>query len=392
MALHAAAYRNVTPITQIGGFDLQLSEVPQGADLLIVGVRVYVQDRRVRAGTPLDAYFNTWRGRVQEHWDDRIMFESQAGDRLRVRFDLQLTNAVGSCHFPVELLDGYAQSSGLKFPSAHADPFGGRAYLTLMDQDHLPYHEANAANIALGQVPPAPNPRTLALHAERERVIGAAPGGQATFDVPMTRTGDLWSVDLAAQEGLNAFCAALTNTPNWLVAPPILVHSASGSRDKADALAAAAMQYLRGRGVTTRISTDAQHTSRHFKLPWSPSATTAVVRIEVEGLSAMFKEWRSDYVVSSHEFGHLIGLPDEYLDYTGMSNATIRNSQPLWDAACGLAHVPKRNWHAQANESIMSLGTRLYPAHATTLWVALDVMTQQPPNSMPAANWKVVSP
>ena len=392
MSLHDVTRRNVTPLTQIGGFDLQLTTVPQGMDLLTVGISVFVQDRRLRGTSSLDAYVQTWRGRIQEIWDDRIAFESKSGDRVRVRFDLQLTNALGGCHFPVELLDGYAQSSGLKFPSALCDPFAGRPYLTLMDQDHLPYHEANAANIALGQVPPAPNPRTLALHAERERVVGAAPGGQAIFDVPMSLLGNVWSVDQSAHQALDAFCAALTNTPNWLVAPPILIHSESGLQHKADALADGLLQYLRGRGVTTKIATDAQRTRRHFKLPWTPSATTAVVRLEVEGLSEMFREWRSDYVVSSHEFGHLLGLPDEYLDYSGMSNATIKNSQPLWDAACTLAGVPLRNWHAQANESIMSLGRRVYPAHAATLWVALDVLTQQFPNNLPAASWRVISP
>jgi alpha-D-ribose 1-methylphosphonate 5-triphosphate synthase subunit PhnH len=54
--------------------------------------------------------------------------------------------------------------------------------------------------------------------------------------------------------------------------------------------------------------------------------------------------------------------------------------------------VPTRNWHAQANQSMMSLGTRLYPAHAATLLMALDSLTQDAPNNMPAGEWRVRLP
>jgi len=390
MALQATTRRDINPVTGIGGFDLTITPVPHGVSLLTVGIRVFVNDRRANATSTLDAYINTWRGRVQEHWDDKFEFESSAGERLKVRFDLQRSAAAGGCHFPVELLDGYAQSSGLKFPSNNYDPFGGRTYLTLMDQDNLEYFIASAASLLSGNV--AVNQRTIALDAARQQVIGAAPGGQAIFDVPMTKAGNTWDVDLAARPGLDAFCAAVVNTPNWLVPPPLLIHSASGLQEKAGALAAAVLNYIRGRGVTAKIGTDAVTTSKRFKAPWTPSATTAVVRVEVEGVSEMYKQWKSDYVVSSHEFGHLIGLPDEYLDYSGMSNATIRGSQPLWDAACTTARVPLRNWHAQANDSMMSLGTRLYPAHASTIWYALDSLTQDHPNNMPPADWRVRTP
>jgi hypothetical protein len=390
MALQGVTRRNVTPITGLGGFDLTLAPVPRGIDVLTVSVRVYVADKRIKPSTSLDDYISNWRGRVAEIWNDKIEFQSKSGDRVKVRFDLQRTASLGGCHFPVELLDGYAQSSGLKFPNANTDPFGGRIYLTLMDQDNLEYHVAAAETLKSGNV--GMTPRTIALVAARDAVIGAAPGGQAIFDVGLVKVGNAWSVDPACRPALDAFCAALVNTPNWLVPPPLLIHSSSGLQSKADALADAVKNYILGRGVTAKISTDPVKTKKRFKAPWTPSATTAVVRVEVEGVSEMYKNWKSDYVVSAHEFGHLIGLPDEYLDYSGMTNEAIRKSQPLWDNACKLANVATRNWHGQGNDSIMSLGRRLYPAHAVTILEALDSLMQDHPNRMPAASWTVSSP
>lgn len=390
MALTGTTRRNVVPITGLGGFDLTLAAAPNGISILTVSVRVHVADKRLAPSTSLDNYISDWRARVAEVWNDKIEFRSNAGDRVKVRFDLQQTAALGGCHFPVELLDGYAQSSGLKFPNPTTDPFGGRIYLTLMDQDNLEYHVAAADTLRSGNV--GMTPRTLTLNTARQNVIGAAPGGQAIFDVGLVKTGTVWNVDPACTQALNAFCDALNNTPNWLVPPPLLIHSSSGLQNKADALADAVRNYIRGRGVTAKVSTDAVKTTKRFKAPWTSSSTTARVRIEVEGIAEMYKNWKSDYVVSAHEFGHLIGLPDEYLDYSGMTNDTIRKSQPLWDNACNLANVPPRNWHGQGNDSSMSLGRRLYPAHAATIFVALDSLTQDIPNNMPAASWSVVSP
>lgn len=390
MALTGTSRRNVTPITGLGGFDLTLAAAPDGTSILTVGVRVYVADKRITPSTWLDNYISDWRARVAEVWNDKIEFRSTGGDRVKVRFDLQHTSALGGCHFPVELLDGYAQSSGLKFPNAITDPFGGRIYLTLMDQDNLEYHVAAAGSLQAGNV--GVTPRTIALDSVRQSVIGAAPGGQAIFDVGLVKTGNVWNIDPVCTQALNAFCTALINTPNWLVPPPLLIHSSSGLQHKADALADAVKNYIRGRGVLAKVTTDAVKTKKRFKAPWTPSATTARVRIEVEGIAEMYKNWKSDYVVSAHEFGHLIGLPDEYLDYSGMTNDTIRKSQPLWDAACMLAKVPQRNWHTQGNDSTMSLGRRLYPAHAATIFVALDSLMQDVPNKMAAGSWSVVSP
>ncbi|NJM10883.1 MAG: hypothetical protein HC889_02265 [Synechococcaceae cyanobacterium SM1_2_3] len=220
----------------------------------------------------------------------------------------------------------------------------------------------------------------------------AAPGGVASFDVNMTKAGGIWTVDPAEQAALNHFCGAITNTPAWLVQPPLLVHSESGLQGKANDLVQAAVNYIRGRGVVGRIDTDPTKVNKKFRWPWTAHKTAAVVRITVQSVNEMVKDWQSDYVVTAHEFGHCIGIPDEYLDYSAFSNATIKNSQPLWDTLCTNYGAPQRNWHDQYNDSMMSIGRTIYKAHGVTICHALDTMTQGGPNNMGARSWTVVGP
>ena len=95
-----------------------------------------------------------------------------------------------------------------------------------------------------------------------------------------------------------------------------------------------------------------------------------------------------DNVVSAHEFGHLLGLPDEYLNY-GIhmgGNATMVASQPKWDALCGQHNpaVATRPWNDAYNGSIMSVGTTLHAAHAITLWDCLQKASGD--------DWTIVAP
>jgi len=395
MTLQAVTKRNITPITGIGGFDLNLVPVFGADSILNVTVNVFVQDVQLNvAKVPVATFINDWNGRINEIWNNKIRFQSKStGETIKVQFNVQSTASKGGANMPLLLSDGYASSSGIKFPQSGHDPFAGDVYLQLMAQDNSEYYIAQANQLQTGVLPyTEANKRAGSLDDWRQNVISYAPNGAAMFDVPMTKSGDIWSVDILARPALTAFCSALTNTPEWLVPPPIIIHSASGIQEKADSLAQGIIIFMQSLGVNAKIAKDAVRTKKHFKAPWSSSSTTAVVRVEVEGVAEMVKEWKNKYVVSAHEFGHCLGIPDEYLDYSGFSNATIKNSQPMWDAICTLVGVPKRNWHGQWNDSIMSIDRRLYPAHAVTLWFELDLLTQSFPNNYPPADWKILSP
>jgi hypothetical protein len=88
------------------------------------------------------------------------------------------------------------------------------------------------------------------------------------------------------------------------------------------------------------------------------------------------------YRVADHEFGHVLGLPDEYQCYDSLppsAPAAIRNSQNRFRELCPAANVPVPEIATEGrnvfNSSIMSAGTEVLKAHYTTLWKALCDLT-----------------
>lgn len=405
MPLQAQTQNNVNAFTGFGQFDLQLAPV-HGGGLLNVNVRLRYVDARANPTVPLHAWANQHAAAVTNYWNNKFRFRSAGGDVVSVRFNVTSVNA--GEHFTVRLNDGaYGSGSGLKFAHGglNGDPCNvgiGNVYLDLNDPDCLPYYLGNATTLQTGVINPD---RMGLLMGERQRVVNAVVGNVATqgggatqadfFDVPLTRNvGGGWSVAVGARAGLDAFCQAIAATPAWLGQPALVIHATSGLRDKLTEMINTVELYVRARGVTGQIGRDPTKTRRKFKMPFTAQSQTATVRVEIADTLTMVRNWQSLYCVAAHEFGHCIGLPDEYLDYSGFTNMTIRNSQPLWDQLCGVneANVPTRNWHGQFNDSMMSIGDRLYPCHAVTLWKALDDMMQNAPNSMAAQSWIVEAP
>jgi hypothetical protein len=397
MPLQAQTQNNITAFTGFGQFDLQLAPV-HGGGLLNVNVRLRYVDVRANPTATLQQWANQHAAAVANYWNNKIRFRSAGGDVVSVRFNVSAVTA--GEHFAVRLNDGaYGSGSGLKFAHGglNGDPCNvgiGNVYLDLNDPDCLPYYLGNATTLQGGVINPD---RMMLLMNERTRIVTTRGVGAAQadfFDVPLTRNGAGWTVSVGAQAGLTAFCQAVAATPGWLGQPGLVIHATSGIRDKLTEMLNTVERYLRAHGVTGQIGRDPTKTLRKFRVPFTAHAQTATVRVEIADTQTMVRNWQSLYCVAAHEFGHCIGLPDEYLDYSNFNNMTIRNSQPRWDQLCGVnqANVPTRNWHGQFNDSMMSIGDRLYPCHAVTLWKALDDMTQNAPNSMNAQSWTIEAP
>lgn len=375
MPLAPQTHNNVAAATGFGWFDLVI-QPPS----LEIRTKVFVQLGPNLGVFNKDEYLATWQERITELWDDKIRFRSQNGDLLTTKFRVQEVGAVENCHLPLRIELGYAGNSGIKLPKEGM--FGGtRWYLELRTQDNLPYHQAAQANILSGALGGA---RAAMFLDEQTRVQRATPGGAQSFDVTLDRQrNNTWLVAPASQPTLNAVCVAIAGTPAHLPQPPIKVKASSGIADKATNLANTVIQYMRLRGVNAPATVFETHvTAKKFRLPGTAHKPTATVTVEVLPAGEMYKRLQpgqaiADYVVSAHEFGHMLGIPDEYLSYDTYQNATIRNSQPLWDLLCD-AHVPPvahRDWRNAFNESMMSVGTTIYKAHAVTIWDALEKKT-----------------
>jgi hypothetical protein len=78
------------------------------------------------------------------------------------------------------------------------------------------------------------------------------------------------------------------------------------------------------------------------------------------------------YSVGEHEFGHMLGLPDEYQNNT---TGTLGTQQTLFMALVTAAGVPGPAVWGVRTASQMADGVDVLPRHYVTLWEALARMT-----------------
>lgn len=78
------------------------------------------------------------------------------------------------------------------------------------------------------------------------------------------------------------------------------------------------------------------------------------------------------YSVAEHEFGHLLGLPDEYQNNTTGRLGTAQTNYMALVTGAGVQGPPVWGVHTS---SVMSAGVDVLPRHYVTLWEALGRMT-----------------
>ena len=78
------------------------------------------------------------------------------------------------------------------------------------------------------------------------------------------------------------------------------------------------------------------------------------------------------YSVGEHEFGHMLGLPDEYQNNT---TGVLGTTQTLYSGLVTAAGVPGPAVWGADTASQMSVGIDVLPRHYVTLWEALGRMT-----------------
>ena len=78
------------------------------------------------------------------------------------------------------------------------------------------------------------------------------------------------------------------------------------------------------------------------------------------------------YSVGEHEFGHMLGLPDEYQNNT---TGVLGTQQTLYSGLVTAAGVPGPAVWGVDTASQMSNGIDVLPRHYVTLWEALGRMT-----------------
>ena len=377
MPLVRTTYANCQPTLGWGGFDLEVIPPNQ----LQVHIRCYFEVEPAVGPVNIGQFLVAWQGAVSAKWDNRIRIRSNVApnEELSVTFHMAQAGTLAGCHFPVLIkAGGYAAGAGLYFPTPGL--FGGaRMHLKLGVFDNQSWLQGSAVNINAG----IPGARALMFMDERDRVVNAMPGqGTPGFhdnlDIQMNLAGGQWSVAVADQPALDNLCAGLAATPPWLPQPAVRISSSSGVQTKVDTITTNVRNYMMARGVdNVSIDRNPIVTRKKFRMPFRAPNTTKGVTIEVLPVPEMVRRTRAgqsiaDNVVSAHEFGHLLGLPDEYLNYSVhmAGSPAMVASQPAWDVLCG-THAPAvqpRAWNDAYNDSMMSVGTTIYRAHAITIW------------------------
>ena len=90
------------------------------------------------------------------------------------------------------------------------------------------------------------------------------------------------------------------------------------------------------------------------------------------------------YSVSEHEFGHMLGMPDEYANATSGPLAGVQTKYDALVTSAGL----QATTYGQNTSSQMSAGVDVLPRHYVTLWEALGKMTAP---TLTQADWSLTT-
>lgn len=390
-----ALYKDCTTTTGWGAFDLDVK--PPG--LLTVKIKVFFEvDPTLKSKVNVVDFLSKWQEAVSKLWDNKIKLQPQdnSNQQLLVKFQMTKVDELDQAHFPVFIKPGgYAAGAGVYFPDKKR--FGGkRMFLKLGELDNMPYHQGAKANISGGSA----GSRAGMFLSQTDRVMDVIPGNNPSigvskpYSVKMNKVLNSWAIDPQHNLLIDQLCSAIQQTPPWLPQPPVRISAESGKAGKATAIVDRIAQRFRSRGVmNVSIVESAANNGAKFRNPFRKTRTTAEATIEILPTAEMVKRLTAgmavaDNVVSAHEFGHLLGLPDEYLNYSKhmKGSQVMVKSQPEWNRLCNL-HNPKisiRQWDDAYNGSMMSVGTTIHPAHAITIWYALEQASQ--------IKWKIISP
>jgi outer membrane protein OmpA-like peptidoglycan-associated protein len=205
---------------------------------------------------------------------------------------------------------------------------------------------------------------------ERKRIdaaIAAAGAGRIQFekDSAVVPPGERGKLDQLAS-ALNQVYPNAPRIPLDLTGWASAEGTAARNNDLSLDRALAVERYLSGRSVPQPL------TSIGFGATGAPN-DVANRRVDVATDTTFESTYAdNDYSVGVHEFGHMLGLTDEYrATETGLLAGARTNYETLMTSA----GVEKPRW-GEDTSSIISAGVDVLPRHYVTIWEALGRMTE----------------
>ena len=264
--------------------------------------------------------------------------------------------------------------AGTSFPSATGDP----------DLAHPENPATGDLDERDNQIDADYNSKSVAK-SERER-IEAALAAAACAPVLFAKDSDV--IDPGPRARLETFAAALVaKQPTDPLIPIQLSGVASSEGDPAHNLDLSTRRGNAVRAVLTGAGAP-QPIAATGLGPTGAPEDAANRRVDV-AVDRVFETTYTgnQFAGSPHEFGHMLGLPDEYSDATlPGGNATWAKQQVDYMALVTAAGVPGPTKFGQDTSSIMSTGRDFLPRHYVTFWEALGRMTTP---DITQAEWKI---
>lgn len=259
----------------------------------------------------------------------------------------------------------------------HKSPGPAIDYRSITHYPNLAHPERSAkANLWQSDVREAPNFRSREVaRDERVRLENALAASLAS---PVLFEKDRAAVRPAERGRLNTLAAALKGKlPSAPAIPIFLSGFASSEGDGSRNLTLSLDRALAVESILTGAGVPQPMTSIGLGATGAPN-DPANRKVDIEFDTSFDAAYASNrYSVAEHEFGHLLGLPDEYQNNPPGSSPSDRRRETLqtaYEALATSAGLALPVWGSDTS-SQMSVGVDVLPRHYLTIWEALGRMT-----------------
>jgi outer membrane protein OmpA-like peptidoglycan-associated protein len=270
---------------------------------------------------------------------------------------------------PVEVAD---DASAHYVTTVHKSPGPGIDYKSATNDPDVAHPERPAtATLYQSDVREEPDFNSASVATtERQRLESALAAAAAS---PVLFGNDSDVISPAARPALTAFAdAARQKNPSDPLIPlkvdgfASLDGDATHNVDLSEKRAVAVRSFLAGLGVPQPIGVLGHG-------PVGAARDAANRRADISVDHAFETTYTANrYSVGEHEFGHMLGLPDEYQNNT---SGVLGAQQTLYSGLVAAAGVPGPAVWGVDTASQMSNGIDVLPRHYVTLWEALGRMT-----------------
>ena len=374
-----AWYTNFQPLTGIGRFDLR----KLGNKSLTIRMKLHIVSGLSAADQK--TFRDAFEPLIRTHWQGKFGFKK--GDvTLEPKFVIQYVDRQEDAHFVLNLLDGDGGnelvSRDVYYKVANSDGFDPTAF------------NPTSANLFTGSVRPTDS-SALPMGGLRASFPFYADTPNAALS-----PGSREQVILLAQELRRADANAA-----------VMVTAYGNNRALSQRRV---IDLLRRNGLT---NVQSRRSKKIFGSTNPKTNTTDYVKVNLNGglgiIDASNLPLFSYPAASVHEFGHMLGLLDEYMcasdtcldrmaqlnfiqntekafyrdfhpDGARAPSATVGNAQAAYIQYCSDAGVAPPHFGMQTI-NIMSSGARFLPCHFVTIWAALETLTQADPGT-----WEIV--